>query len=120
MARIDSSSVRERSQQGFTLVEVLIVIVVIGVLSTVVIFAVRAIVDRGERASCAIDRRVLATAVDTYFGENQTREILATGSTADGERYERTLVEAGRLGELSQLHNLNSDGSIIIIDSSCI
>jgi prepilin-type N-terminal cleavage/methylation domain-containing protein len=54
---------------GFTLIELLIVIVLLGVLSTVVVFAVGGITDRGTTAACRADGRALETAASAYFAE---------------------------------------------------
>jgi prepilin-type N-terminal cleavage/methylation domain-containing protein len=54
------------SDRGFTLVELLIVIVILGVLSTVAVFAVRGISNRGESAACAADYKTLETAIETW------------------------------------------------------
>ncbi len=42
------------SASGFTLVEILIVVVIVGILSTVTVFAVRGITDRGQEALIAL------------------------------------------------------------------
>jgi prepilin-type N-terminal cleavage/methylation domain-containing protein len=62
---------------GFTLIELLIVIVLLGVLSTVVVFAVGGITDRGTTAACRADGRALETAMlsvlcGNRFGDYRT------------------------------------------------
>jgi prepilin-type N-terminal cleavage/methylation domain-containing protein len=42
-----------KQDKGFTLVELLIVIVILGILATVTVFAVRGITDQGQNSACA-------------------------------------------------------------------
>ena len=58
-----------RRDRGFTLVELLIVIVILGILATVTVFAVRGITDKGQTNACATDKVTLQTAVETYFAQ---------------------------------------------------
>jgi prepilin-type N-terminal cleavage/methylation domain-containing protein len=51
---------------GFTLTELLIVIVILGVLTGMVVFAVGAFTDRGEEAACQADKRTVEAAVEAY------------------------------------------------------
>jgi general secretion pathway protein G len=51
---------------GFTLTELLIVIVILGVLTGIVVFAVGAFTDRGEEAGCKADLRTVQAAVEAY------------------------------------------------------
>ncbi len=84
---------------GFTLVELLIVIVILGILATVTVFAVRGITDKGQTSSEAADLRMLETANEAYwleFGTNAT---------------EQELVDNGFLKEQSSLFDLAVDGS---------
>lgn len=54
---IQSSGLRKRhGQGGFTLIELLVVIIILGVLSSVVVFAVGGIGDKGQAAAYATDR----------------------------------------------------------------
>jgi general secretion pathway protein G len=46
-----------KQDKGFTLVELLIVIVILGILATVTVFAVRGITDRGQENACDVDHR---------------------------------------------------------------
>lgn len=55
---------------GFTLVEILIVIVILGVLATVTVFAVRGVSDRGQTASCETEAKTVVTAAEAYYAEN--------------------------------------------------
>ncbi len=59
-----------RREGGFTLVELLIVIVILGVLSTVAVFAVRGITDKGNTAACTADYKTLETGIEAYMAQN--------------------------------------------------
>ena len=59
-----------KRDKGFTLVELLIVIVILGVLSTVTVFAVSGITSRGEDARCDADKRTVEVAAEAYYAEN--------------------------------------------------
>jgi prepilin-type N-terminal cleavage/methylation domain len=60
-----SYAARDR-QKGFTLVELLIVIVVLGVLAAVVILAIGAFDNRGELAACQADVKSVEVAVESF------------------------------------------------------
>ena len=57
--------------KGFTLVELLIVIVILGILATVTVFAVRGITDQGQANACEVEGRTLETAIESYYAQNQ-------------------------------------------------
>ena len=81
------------------MVELLIVIVILGILATVTVFAVRGITDKGQSTSEAADLRMLETANEAYwleFGTNAT---------------EQELVDNGFLKQQSSLYDLAVDGS---------
>jgi general secretion pathway protein G len=79
---------------GFTLVELLIVIVVLGVLATVTVFAVRGITDRGRENAEQVDQRTLATAEEAHIA------IHSVYGTETG------LVTAGLLRDESEQHDI--------------
>jgi prepilin-type N-terminal cleavage/methylation domain-containing protein len=98
----------DRRSDGFTLIEVLIVIVVLGILATLVVFSVRGITNRGQAAACNEDARILATAVEAYFAQEGGGTIVATG--ADDQRFERTLQSAEFVRDLSDYWNVAAEG----------
>ncbi len=69
----------EKNQdKGFTLVELLIVIVILGILATVTVFAVRGITDKGQDNACGVEARTLDTAVEAYYANTQTDALAVT------------------------------------------
>ncbi len=97
--------------EGFSLIELLIVIVILGILSTVVVFSVQGVTNRGQDAACAQDARALATAVESYFAKFPGSEIPATGVGA--ERYERTLVDAELVRDTTQYWDVAAEGYLL-------
>jgi len=67
----------EKQDKGFTLVELLIVIVILGILATVTVFAVRGITDQGQTAACSADRKTLETAIEAYYAQTGNDPIEA-------------------------------------------
>jgi prepilin-type N-terminal cleavage/methylation domain-containing protein len=59
-----------QNQDGFTLVELLIVIIILGVLAGIVVFAVNGITDRGVNAACKSDIQTVQVASEAYFAKN--------------------------------------------------
>jgi type II secretion system protein G len=56
--------------KGFTLVELLIVIVILGILATVTVFAVRGITDNAQDNACGTDEKIINTALEAYYADN--------------------------------------------------
>ncbi|MFT4773621.1 MAG: prepilin-type N-terminal cleavage/methylation domain-containing protein [Candidatus Azotimanducaceae bacterium] len=75
--------------KGFTLVELLIVIVILGILATVTVFAVRGITDKGQENACSVEARTLDTAIEAFYAQNQldvtqvTTNLAADGTTVN-------------------------------------
>lgn len=116
----------QKQDKGFTLVELLIVIVILGILATVTVFAVRGITDQGKTSACEADQKTLETAAETYFAQYGGTAIPITGGTLPtgatwtlGADPEATLVNAGFLRSASSKFTVNADGSLTAQDTAC-
>lgn len=107
----------ERPDRGFTLVEILIVIVILGVLALAVAFSVRGVTDRGEVAACGADARTLTQSADVYMAQHQVDVLPAMGATPN--RYELSLVDAGLLKQVSTKYDLQADGTVVTNGQPC-
>lgn len=61
-----------QSDKGFTLVELLVVIVILGVLAGVVVFAVGGLSEQADANACKTDEKTLLTAIDGYRAKNNS------------------------------------------------
>jgi general secretion pathway protein G len=77
-----SPSRRHRAEAGFTLVEVMVVVVIIGLLATVVMINVLPSQDRAMREKARADVAVLEQALETYRLENLAFPTTAQGLSA--------------------------------------
>ncbi|MBP7891087.1 MAG: prepilin-type N-terminal cleavage/methylation domain-containing protein [Ilumatobacteraceae bacterium] len=100
----------EQKERGFTLVELLIVIVILGILATVTVFAVRGIADKGKSAACDSDKKVLEVAVETFY---------ANGGAA-GTATELLLVEAELIRDVSKTYNIGGDGIAVTAETDAL
>ncbi|HEX3090861.1 MAG TPA: prepilin-type N-terminal cleavage/methylation domain-containing protein [Ilumatobacteraceae bacterium] len=89
-----------KQDKGFTLVELLIVIVILGILATVTVFAVTGITNKGKTSACNADLKVLQTA--------QEANNANTGSYAASQA---TLVSNGLLHAVSPNFTVAVSGS---------
>jgi prepilin-type N-terminal cleavage/methylation domain-containing protein len=61
---------REANEGGFTLIEMLIVIVILGILATIVLFATGQFTSDSKSAACAANAKIMNTAEAAYSAAN--------------------------------------------------
>ncbi|QSR25787.1 pilus assembly protein PilA [Nocardioides aromaticivorans] len=81
---IDRLQVARREDRGFTLIELLIVIIILGVLAAIVVFSVRGITDRGDKAACKANLSTLQTASEAYYAKNNAYAADAAALVSGG------------------------------------
>jgi prepilin-type N-terminal cleavage/methylation domain-containing protein len=99
---------------GFTLVELLVVVVILGILSAVVVFSIRGIADTSKANTCAAERSTLTTAVETYLARNSVTAI--PFDAVSGQTPMDTLRLAGFSNSNSKLYTVAADGILTAID----
>jgi prepilin-type N-terminal cleavage/methylation domain-containing protein len=95
----------EKQDKGFTLVELLIVIVILGILATVTVFAVTGITNRGKTSACQADKTTIQTAEEAYSANTGTYSVDAAAvvgppavAAVNGQQ---ALVDAGLMHSVS-------------------
>jgi prepilin-type N-terminal cleavage/methylation domain-containing protein len=96
-----------KRDSGFTLVEILVVVAILGVLSLVVIISVSGVSARGQKSVCSTDRKSLETAFEAAAPNGVD---LATPSTD----ISAALVSAGLLHSVSIYYRITNAGDVVL------
>jgi prepilin-type N-terminal cleavage/methylation domain-containing protein len=99
-----------RTDNGFSMIELLVVIVVLGILAAIVVSAVTGVADDAQQTSCIADVRVI----------DKAEQLFETDNTAFGT--ETQLVDAGYLHSPSVLHDvaISPGGYAVVATNSCL
>jgi prepilin-type N-terminal cleavage/methylation domain-containing protein len=101
---IEVEETSSKKNKGFTLVELLIVIVILGILATVTVFAVRGITDKGKTSACTADQKTLQVALESYYANNGNTVIPT----------EAQLVAGGLIRTASQYLTIDAAGLVAV------
>ena len=125
--------------RGFSLVEMLIVVVILGILSTVTVFAVRGVSNRGAGSACAADARTVGTAAEAYMarynvtgittngypvntafvGNPAQAAVVAPAGVTRGATPGQSLVNAGFLKASPTNVFVRTDGTVVNAQATC-
>lgn len=103
---------------GFTMIEILVVIVVLGILSAVVLFALGGITQKTAIASCQADGGTVASALQAYNTQNAgtadataNQAKMLSGTSANGNN---PYLQSWPANDPHYAFGLSSDGKLII------
>ena len=74
---IDRIRTKKANDEGFTLVEMLVVIVVLGILAGITVFGVSTFRSDAQASACTSSVKVVSTAVDAYRAKNGSVPTMA-------------------------------------------
>jgi general secretion pathway protein G len=80
----DSATPTTTRDRGFTLTELLITIIILGVLAAIVVFAVAAFQNQGKQVACHTDKKDVELAAEAYYATNNAYPPNLPALTAAG------------------------------------
>jgi prepilin-type N-terminal cleavage/methylation domain-containing protein len=113
----DNRATGRAGDRGFTLVEILTVVVILGIVALAVAFTVRGGASGAEAGTCGADARTLADAAGSYLASGQSDTIPAMGSSPN--RFELALIDTGFLTQVSTQYDLRADGTVTTNGQPC-
>jgi general secretion pathway protein G len=83
---------RRKTEAGFTLIEIMVVILILGLLATIVVQSLRGATDKAKRVKAMADLHEIQTALDRYYLDN--------GNYPTGDQGLQALVSAPSSGRV--------------------
>jgi competence protein ComGC len=114
---VSPTRANDQGDRGFTLVEIVVVVVTLAVLAVVVAFSVGGSSERDGSPACDSDATALTTAADVYMTQESVDVLPAIGTSAN--RYELFLIDVGFIEQVSILYDLQEDGTVIASGEPC-
>jgi prepilin-type N-terminal cleavage/methylation domain-containing protein len=112
-----SKTTHQSQHRGFTFIEAIVVVAILGIISLVVVFSVGGTTDRSQAAACTAEARTLIESADAYMTTEQVDVLPAMGASAN--RFELALIDAGHLDQVSTKYDLHEDGTVTANGRSC-
>jgi type IV pilus assembly protein PilE len=103
-----------RKSKGFTLIELMIVVAIIGILASISMHVFGSMRERGYVASMKNDAAQIRTAQESYFTENSTYTVNLANLTSYGFNQLSTTNAAS----VQAVTNLSSDYKVTVSSSS--
>ena len=105
----------KKRDKGFTLVELLIVIAILGVLATITVLSVRGISNNSQKSTCQSDKKTFEVAMEAYYASAGAQTIPSSAAVPA----EQFLVNAKLLQNTSP--NVNITPSMTVTaEGSCV
>jgi prepilin-type N-terminal cleavage/methylation domain-containing protein len=97
-SRISVRSTVRNSDGGFSLIELLIVIAILGVLAGIVVFAVGGFTDAGEDEACSTNQKSIITALEAFKSQSKKYTVTSPSPATSYSGYPdgATKLETGQ------------------------